>query len=67
MVRVLVLVLYFVGNSFSVMFFRRNYFYEFMDGEDGKEEKRKVGCLMLMNGGDELEFWGGIGVILGNY
>ncbi|KAK6148685.1 hypothetical protein DH2020_019597 [Rehmannia glutinosa] len=33
----------------------RNYFYEFFDGE----EKKKVGCVMLMDGGDEAEIGGG--------
>ncbi|CAN4127619.1 unnamed protein product [Withania somnifera] len=55
------LLLHFGGNS-SVVMPRRNYFYEFFD--DGKVE-RKVGCVMLMNGGDEGE--GGPGGILGNY
>ncbi|KAF5180219.1 Aspartyl protease family protein [Thalictrum thalictroides] len=45
------LVLHFVGNS-SVTLPRRNYFFKYMDGSDGKKE-RHVGCLMLMNGGDE--------------
>ncbi|KAJ4912413.1 Eukaryotic aspartyl protease family protein [Raphanus sativus] len=66
-VRVPALVLHFAGNGSSVALPRRNYFYEFMDGGDGKEEKRKVGCLMLMNGGDESELRGGTGAILGNY
>lgn len=55
------LLLHFGGNS-SVVMPRRNYFYEFFD--DGKL-KRKVGCVMLMHGGDEGE--GGPGGILGNY
>jgi hypothetical protein len=46
-------VLHFVGNGSSVVLPRRNYFYEFLDGGHGKGKKRKVGCLMLMNGGDE--------------
>ncbi|CAF2072891.1 unnamed protein product [Brassica oleracea var. botrytis] len=66
-VRVPALVLHFAGNGSSVTLPRGNYFYEFMDGGDGKEEKRKVGCLMLMNGGDESELRGGTGAILGNY
>ncbi|CAE6192572.1 unnamed protein product [Arabidopsis arenosa] len=66
-VKVPALVLHFAGNGSSVTLPRRNYFYEFMDGGDGKEEKRKVGCLMLMNGGDESELRGGTGAILGNY
>ncbi|KAA8521388.1 hypothetical protein F0562_012050 [Nyssa sinensis] len=56
-------VLHFVGNS-SVVLPRRNYFYEFFD--DGKEGKRKVGCMMLMNGGDDAESGGPAGT-LGNY
>ncbi|KAJ4832312.1 hypothetical protein Tsubulata_026981 [Turnera subulata] len=56
-------VLHFVGNGSSVVLPRRNYFYEFFDGD----EKRKVGCLMLMNGGDEAELSGGPGATLGNY
>lgn len=55
------LALHFGGNS-SVVLPRRNYFYEFMDGGDGG---RKVGCLMMMDGGDESE--GGPGATLGNY
>uniref|UniRef100_A0A1J3GMD7 Aspartic proteinase nepenthesin-2 n=1 Tax=Noccaea caerulescens TaxID=107243 RepID=A0A1J3GMD7_NOCCA len=66
-VRVPALVLHFAGNGSSVALPRRNYFYEFTDGGDGKGEKRKVGCLMLMNGGDESELRGGTGAILGNY
>ncbi|XP_059657546.1 probable aspartyl protease At4g16563 [Cornus florida] len=59
-------VLHFVGNS-SVVLPRRNYFYEFLDGgDDGKKGKRKVGCVMLMNGGDEAESSGPVGT-LGNY
>jgi len=60
-------VLHFVGNGSSVVLPRRNYFYEFLDGGDGKGKKRKVGCLMLMNGGDEAELSGGPGATLGNY
>ncbi|KAJ8526772.1 hypothetical protein K7X08_029249 [Anisodus acutangulus] len=55
------LLLHFGGNS-SVVMPKRNYFYEFFD--DGKV-KRKVGCVMLMNGGDEEE--SGPAGILGNY
>ncbi|MCE5166889.1 hypothetical protein HAX54_028754 [Datura stramonium] len=55
------LLLHFGGNS-SVTMPKRNYFYEFFD--DGKV-KRKVGCVMLMNGGDERE--SGPAGILGNY
>lgn len=58
---------HFVGNGSTVVLPRRNYFYEFLDGEDGSEKKRNVGCLMLMNGGDEEELSGGPGGILGNY
>ncbi|CAM8950991.1 unnamed protein product [Rhodiola kirilowii] len=50
-------------SSSSVTLPKRNYFYEFMDGGN-KEKKRRVGCLMLINGGDEL---GGPSGILGNY
>ncbi|KAL2490016.1 Eukaryotic aspartyl protease family protein [Forsythia ovata] len=60
------LVLHLGGNS-SVVMPRRNYFYEFLD-KDGKV-KRRVGCLMLMNGGavtDEEESGGPAG-LLGNY
>ncbi|KAG6788771.1 hypothetical protein POTOM_004848 [Populus tomentosa] len=60
-------VLHFVGNGSSVVLPRRNYFYEFLDGGDGKGKKRKVGCLMLINGGDEAELSGGPGATLGNY
>ncbi|KAG5228920.1 aspartyl protease [Salix suchowensis] len=60
-------VLHFVGNRSSVVLPRRNYFYEFLDGGDGKGKKRKVGCLMLMNGGDAAELSGGPGATLGNY
>ncbi|GAB4834175.1 hypothetical protein Ancab_032440 [Ancistrocladus abbreviatus] len=60
------LALHFVGNS-SVVLPRRNYFYEFLDGGDRVGKGRKVGCLMLMNGGDEAENGGGPGATLGNY
>ncbi|EXC28303.1 Aspartic proteinase nepenthesin-2 [Morus notabilis] len=53
------------NKSSGVVLPRRNYFYEFLDGDDAK--KRKVGCLMLMNGGDEKELSGGPGATLGNY
>ncbi|KAL5748483.1 hypothetical protein ACOSP7_025525 [Xanthoceras sorbifolium] len=66
-VNVPVLKLHFVGNGSSVVLPRKNYFYEFMDGGDGSEKKRKVGCLMLMNGGDDKELTGGPGATLGNY
>ena len=59
--------LHFVGNNSSVVLPRRNYFYEFLDGGDGARMKRKVGCMMLMNGGDEAELSGGPGATLGNY
>ncbi|KAF3645086.1 putative histidine triad nucleotide-binding protein 3-like isoform X1 [Capsicum annuum] len=55
------LLLHFGGNS-SVVMPRRNYFYEFVDDE---KVKRRVGCVMLMNGGDEKE--SGPAGILGNY
>ncbi|KAJ8444367.1 hypothetical protein Cgig2_019925 [Carnegiea gigantea] len=57
------LVLEFGGNS-SVVLPRRNYFYEFMDGGD-ERKRRKVGCWMVMNGGDETE--SGPAATLGNY
>lgn len=53
---------HFGGNS-TVAMPRRNYFYEFLDGE----ERRKVGCVMLMDGGDEAESGGGPAALLGNY
>lgn len=60
------MLLHFGGNS-SVAMPKRNYFYEFVDrGEDGKT-KRKVGCMMLMNGGDQEEESGGPAGLLGNY
>ncbi|CAK9321607.1 unnamed protein product [Citrullus colocynthis] len=60
-------VLHFVGEQSSVVLPRKNYFYEFLDSGDGVGRKRKVGCLMLMNGGDEVELAGGPGATLGNY
>ncbi|KAG8382427.1 hypothetical protein BUALT_Bualt05G0076100 [Buddleja alternifolia] len=54
------LVLEFGGNS-RVAMPRRNYFYEFL------EKRRKVGCVMLMDGGDEAESEGGPAGLLGNY
>ncbi|WJX94691.1 hypothetical protein P8452_76087 [Trifolium repens] len=58
----------FVGVNSSVVLPRKNYFYEFLDGGDGERRKERVGCLMLMNGGDEFEVsGGGPGAILGNY
>ncbi|KAK7252677.1 hypothetical protein RIF29_36794 [Crotalaria pallida] len=62
-----VVTFHFVGNGSSVVLPRRNYFYEFLDGGDGVGKKRKVGCMMLMNGGDESELSGGPGATLGNY
>ncbi|XP_057787059.1 probable aspartyl protease At4g16563 [Salvia miltiorrhiza] len=53
---------HFGGNS-TVAMPRRNYFYEFLDGE----AKRKVGCVMLMDSGDEAESEGGPAGLLGNY
>ncbi|KAK6130301.1 hypothetical protein DH2020_035973 [Rehmannia glutinosa] len=47
----------------TVVMPRRNYFYEFFDGE----AKKKVGCVMLMDGGDEAETGGGPSGLLGNY
>ncbi|CAN1748191.1 Probable aspartyl protease At4g16563 [Linum perenne] len=61
------LVLHFSGNGSSVALPRKNYFYEFVDGRDDARRKRKVGCLMLMNGGDEEELSGGPAGTLGNY
>lgn len=61
------LILHFVGNESSIVLPRKNYFYEFLDGGDGVRKKRKVGCMMLMNGGDEAELSGGPGATLGNY
>ncbi|TKY55443.1 Aspartic proteinase nepenthesin-1 [Spatholobus suberectus] len=57
----------FAGGNSSVVLPRKNYFYEFLDGGDGARDKRRVGCLMLMNGGDEAELSGGPGATLGNY
>ncbi|KAK7307788.1 hypothetical protein VNO77_41157 [Canavalia gladiata] len=59
--------LHFVGNNSSVMLPRKNYFYEFLDVGDGMRSKRKVGCMMLMNGGDDAELSGGPWATLGNY
>ncbi|CAN0842225.1 Probable aspartyl protease At4g16563 [Linum grandiflorum] len=64
------MILHFSGNRSSVEIPKMNYFYEFLDGGDGakvKGKKRKVGCLTLMNGGDEAELRGGPGGTLGNY
>ncbi|OVA13859.1 Peptidase A1 [Macleaya cordata] len=57
-------VLHFVGNV-SVVLPKKNYFFGF-NGGNAKKEKRKVGCLMLMNGGDEAES-SGPAATLGNY
>lgn len=57
---------HFVGNGSDVVLPRRNYFYEFLDGGDDGV-MRKVGCLMLMNGGDVADLSGGPWAILGNY
>ncbi|KAG5039775.1 hypothetical protein AAZX31_05G056900 [Glycine max] len=62
-----VLTLRFAGGNSSVVLPRKNYFYEFLDGRDAAKGKRRVGCLMLMNGGDEAELSGGPGATLGNY
>ncbi|XAR54952.1 Nepenthesin [Bertholletia excelsa] len=59
-------VLHFVGNNSSVVMPRRNYFYEFVDSGDDGRGKRRVGCVMLMNGGDEAEE-SGPSATLGNY
>lgn len=61
------LVLHFVGNESSIVLPRENYLYEFLDGGDEARMKRKVGCMLIMNGGDEDELRGGPGAILGNY
>ncbi|XP_052210938.1 probable aspartyl protease At4g16563 [Diospyros lotus] len=65
--RVPAVVLHFGGNS-SVALPRKNYLYEFLEGgdDDGKGKgKRKVGCVMVMSGGDLEE--GGPAGTLGNY
>lgn len=56
------LAFHFVGNS-TVAMPRKNYFYEFFDGD----AKQKVGCLMLMDGGDDADSDGGPAGLLGNY
>ncbi|KAI9174524.1 hypothetical protein LWI28_018569 [Acer negundo] len=68
-VNVPVLKLHFVGNGSSVVLPRKNYFHEFTDGGDGSSamKKRKVGCVMLMNSGDDKELSSGPGATLGNY
>ncbi|KAJ4956633.1 hypothetical protein NE237_013416 [Protea cynaroides] len=55
---------HFVGNA-RVVLPTRNYFFRF-NGGDGVGKKTNVGCLMLMNGGDDAES-GGPGATLGNY
>ncbi|XP_014505738.1 probable aspartyl protease At4g16563 [Vigna radiata var. radiata] len=62
-----VMTLRFAGGNSSVVLPRKNYFYEFLDGSDETKGKKRVGCLMLMNGGDERELSGGPGATLGNY
>ncbi|XP_058104492.1 probable aspartyl protease At4g16563 [Magnolia sinica] len=59
-VKVPKIVLHFVGNG-SVVLPRKNYFLGF------EREKRKVGCVMLMNGGDLMESGGGPAATLGNF
>ncbi|XP_042485240.1 probable aspartyl protease At4g16563 [Macadamia integrifolia] len=53
------LALHFVGNA-TIILPTRNYFFGFTSG------KRKVGCLMVMNGGDVADS-GGPAALLGNY
>ncbi|KAL3743270.1 hypothetical protein ACJRO7_018559 [Eucalyptus globulus] len=55
----------FAGGS-GVAMPRGNYFYEFVD-VDGGNKGRRVGCLMMMDGGDATEMGGGPGATLGNY
>ncbi|KAL2321577.1 hypothetical protein Fmac_025956 [Flemingia macrophylla] len=55
----------FEGGNSSVVLPRKNYFYEFLEGGDGA--RRRVGCLMMINGGDESDLSGGPGATLGNY
>ncbi|XP_030469297.1 probable aspartyl protease At4g16563 [Syzygium oleosum] len=52
------------GGGSGVAMPRGNYFYEFVDGGD---KGRRVGCLMMMDGGDATEMGGGPGATLGNY
>ncbi|CAO2819866.1 unnamed protein product [Amaranthus hypochondriacus] len=66
------LVLHFGGNNnnnnkSSVVLPRRNYFYEFLDGGDEIKKGKKVGCFMMMDGGDDAESESGPGATLGNY
>ncbi|KAJ4951443.1 hypothetical protein NE237_028275 [Protea cynaroides] len=56
---------HFVGNA-SVVLPTRNYFFGFINSSDGVGRKRKVGCLLLMNGGDDAESGGPVAT-LGNY
>ncbi|XP_051115506.1 probable aspartyl protease At4g16563 [Andrographis paniculata] len=56
------LVFHFGGNA-SVEMPRRNYFHEFLDSD----RKLKVGCMVVMDGGDEAESGGGPAGLLGNY
>ncbi|KAF7810091.1 putative aspartyl protease [Senna tora] len=62
-----IVTLRFEGRGSDVVLPRKNYLYEFLDGGDGVRRKRKVGCLMLMNGGDDAELSDGPGGTLGNY
>ncbi|XP_068635249.1 probable aspartyl protease At4g16563 [Aristolochia californica] len=55
--------LHFAGNA-SVALPRRNYFTGFLRESGGR--KRKVGCLMVMSGGDEADS-GGPAATLGNF
>ncbi|KAK4260375.1 hypothetical protein QN277_003500 [Acacia crassicarpa] len=57
----------FEGKESDVVLPRKNYFYEFLYGGYGTGRKKKVGCLMLMNGGDDAELNDGPGATLGNY
>lgn len=67
-VQIPVLTFHFLGTKSGVVLPRRNYLYEFLDGGDDGKRKRKVGCLMLMNGGDgDDEDDGGPVGTLGNY
>ncbi|CAH9086451.1 unnamed protein product [Cuscuta europaea] len=57
--------LHFGGNS-SVAMPSKNYFYQFIYGGDKGQANKKVGCMMLISGGDE-EDSGGPAGLLGNY
>lgn len=66
------LTLHFTGycgniSAVQVLLPRTNYFYEFMDESGGARRRRVVGCLMVMNGGDEADLEGGPWATLGNY